>query len=79
MSLPLLKACSSILAHVEEKYPAPALQLGFGEKKQTTQLSDLLTGERLRRMMKGRNYYGVDTVLTFVAAFTDRSLGFVKR
>lgn len=39
----------------------------------------MFTGEGLRGMTERKNYYAVDTVLPFVAAFIDERLGFVER
>lgn len=79
MRLPLVEVRSSILAHVEEKYPVPGLRLDLAEKKQTAQLKGQFTGDGLRRMRERRNYYAADTVCQFVAAFSDKGLDFVVR
>lgn len=53
--------------------------MDFVRKEQTAYLTVLLTRERLRVMMKGRNDYAVVTMFLFVVATTDRSLEFAKR
>lgn len=75
----LLKACNRILPHTEEKYTARDMNVDLAKNKQTAQLSGFLTRDGLRGVMEGRNYFGVDTVIPLVAAFTDKSLGFVER
>lgn len=42
-------------------------------------MNGIVTRERLRGMMDGRNCYAVDVVSLFAVAFISRSLGFVER
>lgn len=76
---PLLRACNGILADEEENYPGSDLYVDFAEKRQTAHLSCLSTKERLREMMKAKNYCAVDTMFPFVVALADRSLAVVGR
>lgn len=75
----LLRACNAILAHVEEKYALPGLHVDFAKTGKTTQLNGLFTADGLRGMLEGKDYYAVDMVFPFVAAFIDRSLGFEEK
>lgn len=67
----LFRSCSGALAHIAEKHPAPALNVDFAIKKQTTQLSGLLTSKRLQGLVERRICYAVETVLPFVTALTE--------
>lgn len=51
--LPLLKPCSAILAHTEEKGPVLSLHLESAKSEQTAQLNSLLKGDEMREMMEG--------------------------
>lgn len=53
MRVLLLKVSISRLAYIEVKYSVPSLHVGFAKKKQTAQMSGLVTGEDLRRLMDG--------------------------
>lgn len=75
----LLKACSSILAVIEEKYPVLGLYDGFAKKKWTSKLNSLFTKERIRGMMESRSHVAVDSVIPFVPVFTDKSYDFLER
>lgn len=48
MTLPLLKACNGRLAHKKGEYPFSGLHVIFAVKKQTTELSSVLTVKRLQ-------------------------------
>lgn len=76
---PLLQAYCGILAHILEKYSASGLRVELAKRKQTAQLSGLFTRDRLRKRTEKRKYYPADTVFLLPAAFTGRSLGFLKR
>lgn len=76
--LPLPKACSSILAHGEERHAVFGLHVGCDRKEQTTLLSDLFTEERLRSMMQSRNNYADNAMFPFIVAPTDKSLASSK-
>lgn len=69
MRLAQLKASKGSLTHSEERQPASGLHVKLAKKKQTAQLSGLLTEERLRGMTKRRTYYAVDTMFSFVSPF----------
>lgn len=79
VKMPVLKACNCVLAYTEESLPGSDLQVDFGTEKQKAEQNGLLTGERLRGVMKRRNYYAAKTVFPFVASFIDKSLSFVER
>lgn len=75
VKLSLIKACSGIPAHIEEKYMVPGLHVIFARTEATAQLICLSTKDGLRGTIEKRNYYAADLVFQFAAGFTDRSLG----
>lgn len=77
--LPSPEACNGTLAFIKEKYPVSGFKLDLSKKKQTAQVACLFTRERLPGMMEWTNHYTIRTVFSFLAAFTRKSLGFVKR
>lgn len=79
MKLRLLRACSAVLADIQEKYPVSGLHVDFARREHRAQMGVLFTGDRLRGMMKRRSHYASDTVCSTVASFSDRTLGFVGR
>lgn len=79
MRLLPLRACSTVLPHFEEKYPASGLHADFAKKKQREQPNGLLTENGLRGMMYKSSNHAVEKVVPFVASFTKTRLGIVKR
>lgn len=73
--LPIFKAYSGIVSHIEENYPVPGLHVDSAKKERKAQLNCLSRKEKLREMMVGRNYFAAYTVFSFAATFVDRSLG----
>lgn len=71
---PLLRACSDVLAHSQEKYQILVLHVDSAKKKRTAQLNVLLTEDGLRELSDGRIYCTVDKVFSFAAAFIHRNL-----
>lgn len=76
LKTPLFRACNSILAQIEEKYALPGLHVNFAKREKSAQLNGLFTGDGLRGMLEGKDYYAVDMVFPFITSFIDRSLGF---
>lgn len=74
----LVKACISILAHIEGTYWALSLLVGSGRKNRTSQLDVLLTEQRLPEKIESRKHYVVGAVFPFVVAFIDRGPGSLK-
>lgn len=77
--LPLLKACTDILSHIEPQYPILNWHVCFARKMQRRQLNVLFTRQKVREMMEGRIHYNVDVVLPFAAAFTEESSIFAEK
>lgn len=75
----LLRTCNGIPTETGVKYPIRGFSVEFPKKKQTLQLTGLLTGNRLQGARKEKVYYDVDAVFSFDAAFNDTNLGFVER
>lgn len=78
MSLPLFKACNSVLAQIEEQYVVSKLHIHVAGKKLTAQLDGLLTVEGLVVVVKRRKYNAADTVFPFIPAFVGRVHGSVE-
>lgn len=70
----LLKFCNSLLAHSEERNTIPGLHVDFSEKKQKTEVHDLLTGDGLRKMTERRNCYAAGAVFRAVSADVERKV-----
>lgn len=75
----LLRAFSAKSVHIGEKYQVSDLRANFAKKDRAVSPSSLVTKGRMRKMMRGENYYAADTVLLFAASLTDGVLGFVER
>lgn len=78
MKLPLSIACNGIVPHNVEKYSVAGSHGDFGKEEQAAQLRGLATAEGVRGLTDGRSYYASDKVLSFVAAFINKSLYFVE-
>lgn len=76
--MPLLKACSCILAHIEGRYPVPDMHVDLAKMEQRAQPSCLFTGAEQQGVMERRMDYASDTAFSFVPAFTDKSFGFAE-
>lgn len=50
--------------------------MSYVKKEKTAQLNRLLTGNGLRGMLRSKIHYADDMVFSFVALFTDKSIGF---
>lgn len=82
MSLPkmsLLRACSDILARIEEGYALPGLHVNFTKREKTAQFNGLFVGDGLREMLERKDSYAVDRVFPPTAPFTDSTLTFKGR
>lgn len=52
------------------------MRVVFARKGKSAQPTGLLAGDGVQERLKGKEKNAVDMVLSFVALFTDRSLGF---
>lgn len=75
LEMSLLKACSRILAHVEERCALRGLHLNFAKNEIAAQLNGLFTEDGIRGLLEGKNHYGVDMVFPFLVSSFDRSTG----
>lgn len=79
VSLPRLKTCNGIWAHIKVKCLVSGWRVDFAKMEQRVQLNEMFTAEGLQEMTEGRNYCAVDKVLPRAAALADGSLCFVKK
>lgn len=77
LKLKVLKVCSGMLAHTEEKHGFLGMNADFDKKKRTTHVSTLQAEERLRGTMENRESYAADTVAPIVRESVDRRLCFL--
>lgn len=55
--LQLLETWKGVLAYNDEKYSLSGLYVDYAKNEQPAQLKGVLTGERLRGLMEGKNHY----------------------
>lgn len=76
----LLRACEDILAHVEEKCALRGRHVSLAKQREKrAQLYSFITGEGLRGILEGKDYYAVDMIFLSIASFTDKMLGLEGR
>lgn len=71
-----LKAWNGILIDVKENHALPGLHVSFADKEKIAEMNGLCTGDGLQEMLEGRDHYALDMVFSFVAIFSDKSVGF---
>lgn len=74
-----LGACHSTLALTKERYTLPRLLVSIARREETAQRNGLFTGNGLRVMLEGKDYYAADMFFPFTASVIDKSLGFEGR
>lgn len=75
----LLKARSSVVAHLGAKHPVLGLYVYFSKKKRAAQLSSLFTEKRMREVLMRRSCYAGEKAFLFLATSFFKRTGSVQK
>lgn len=70
----MLRACKSLLKTIRRDRGAETINVGFLKEDISDDMNGLYTSKEVRRMLDGKDFDELDSVLPFVAGFDDTAL-----
>lgn len=74
----MLRGCTASLGRIEEDCDLPDIRVNLSKWDTSAGLNGLLTNTEITGMLEEKTYRNVDSVSPFMAAFIDKTTGFLK-